>query len=387
MTGVSTGGSTTAGNGSGSTGGTTGSSTGSSVGAAVQALPITTFVYLKVTHSGVSETDELWGYDVATKQAALITNLPSSGTGGEVGIAGHSISPDRKSIAFAAYFRPDAADLATGLATAAIWTVAVDGTNFQRRSPTQPDSGGSGNACTIDASCGDSDYVCASALCRLRGFNIDVRDPAWAPDGSAIMFNIGDYWTKGDGTLGGGTVPWIALLAGGLPTAAIASPPCAQVSDVAYDPRGGAFLAINSVCVAGSDEGLWSYPLAGGAPTQIAGSSLDSVDVSLAPPSWTPDGAGFVFAGAAKTMIGGSTVQASDGLVYLTQGSTLGILASPPSADVYVDDITVSADGNYYAYTQRDSSDAMNIYVIDISSGSAVTTQVTSDGVSKAPRF
>src|SRR5205085_11432969 len=124
---------------------------------------------------------DLVAFDAASRQERLITNLKDSGAG--TSVWGHSISPDRKSLAFTAFFRPTQQDFDTGLATEQLWVVGMDGQGFRRLTPTTPNTGTSSTTCTIDATC-LSGYFCASppGLCRLRNFVVRLQDPSWAAD-------------------------------------------------------------------------------------------------------------------------------------------------------------------------------------------------------------
>ena len=202
------------------------------------------------------------------------------------------------------------------------------------------------------------------------------------------MFNIGQYWTSGTGRLSGGTTLFTIPAGGGVPSGVFATPPCGQVSDAAYDPRGGAFVAINSVCLDSAKEGVWLYPLSGGSPTQIAGPSQNQVNPVLDPPSWARDGSGFLFVGSTATTVAGAQVNANVGLLYVTSSGAIDVLIPVPAANDSIDSVTVSADGNFVAFALRDTTAVKSdIYVVDLRTQDFVTWAATTDGMSKEPRF
>src|SRR6185295_10736506 len=114
--------------------------------------------------------DVLVAYDLRSGDERVVTDLTGDGSDGWE-IWGASISPDRKRIAIASLYGPTKADTDTKLATRRIWTLATDGSDFERVTPVFENTGGG-----------------------RRLFTIEVDRPAFTQDGSEIIYNFGNYW-------------------------------------------------------------------------------------------------------------------------------------------------------------------------------------------------
>lgn len=324
------------------------------------ALVIPEGVLLYVYHQ-TADNDLLIARSLETGGEALITDLTGDGSSGW-NIEGFSISPDRKRVALASLYGPTDEDVATGLASRAIWTLSVDGTDFQRLTPTFPkDTQG------------------------RTGFQYSVDYPEWTADGSQVLYNFGTYWWEGT-TLEGGTFPWIVAADGSsLPTTFTISAPCTVIHP-ARNPVTGDFLFIHSVCVPGQGDGdgIYLYPAAGSdEPQQLVASTRveGGVDVFLSKPAWLPDGSGFLFMGGTA-----DTDWDVGLLIYDAQEGTISPLVPPP-ADATIYSVAMSPDGSKIVYCLHDDDGSEDLHLIDLSLESPIDTAITTDGKSCDPVF
>ncbi len=168
-----------------------------------------------------ADHDVLVARDLSNDDELVITDLTGDGSSGwEIG--GYSLSPDRRRIALASLYDPTDEDVATGLATRAIWTFAVDGTDFRRLTPTFPPDG-------------------------RQGFQYDIADPEWTADGSRVLFDFGEYWWEGT-TFKGGSFPWSVAADGSEPPKSFPTPADCTVMYPTRNPATGEFLFLHT-CV------------------------------------------------------------------------------------------------------------------------------------------
>ncbi|MBX3196621.1 MAG: hypothetical protein KF894_00590 [Labilithrix sp.] len=277
-------------------------------------------------------------------------------------IRGYALSPDRRRIAIASLRSPTKEDTATGLATRAIWTLAIDGTDFLRLTPTFPkdDQG------------------------RNR-FSYNVADPVWSADGSRVLYDFGSYWYEGT-TFSGGSVPWSVSAAGGEAPTSFPTQFGCSVIDPARNPATGEFLFIHSVCVPGQGDGdgLYLYPADGGTkPKKLLGSAhVDgSIDVHLEKASWISDGSGFLFIGGTSESDWTPSLFAYD-----MQAGTASPLVVPPQGSAIVS-VAMSPDASKIVYCLRNDDSTSDLHVIDVSAASPTDTPITTDGKSCYPSF
>lgn len=317
-------------------------------------------VLLYVYHHTPDE-DWLMALDLETGDEAIITDLTDDGSDGWE-IKGFSISPDRRRIALASLYNPTQADVATGLATRAIWTLAADGSDFRRLTPTfTNDSQG------------------------RTGFQYAVDSPEWTADGSHVVYNFGTYWWEGT-NLEGGSFPWVVAADGNsLPTTFETDASCSVLRPV-RNPITGEFLLIHSVCVPGQSQGpgFYLYPPNGGTdPTLLVASSRveGGVDVSLERAAWLPDGSGFLFLGG----IADTEWRTSLLLYNGTDNAIIPIVFAPP--DGYIDAVTLNGDATKIVYCARDADGNEDLRLLDLRPESPVDTAITTDGKSCDPSF
>lgn len=351
------GGSIATGGGTQATGGGGGLGGGGGGGVVGPVLPLGTLLYVRAS---TSDADWLIARDLATGAERVVTDLTGDGSSGWR-MYGYAVSADRRRIAVATIFAPTSADTATGLATRAIWTLATDGTDFRRLTPTFPNtSGGRSN------------------------FSIDVSTPVFSADGASVIFGLGNYWWENN-MLAGGTWPWSVSATGGLPTQWPTPIDCSVVYP-SRNPATGQLLFIHSVCIpGGAGNGLFLYPANGSStPQQLVASSRASggIDVSLSTPSWLADGTGFLYiASSADT-------DWRPGIFLFDLAHATSTLLLPPPADSAIDDVAISPDGTKIVYCLRDyASSSQNLLLIDLVPATPTTTALTTDGKSCSPSF
>lgn len=322
------------------------------------AIPEGTLLYV---YHQTADSDLLVARDLETGDEVVITDLTGDGSSGW-DIEGFALSPDRRRIALASLYNPTDDDVATGLATRAIWTLSTDGTDFQRLTPTFPNESQG-----------------------RTGFQYSVDYPEWTAEGSQVLYNFGTYWWEGT-TLEGGTFPWIVAADGSsLPTTFTISAPCTVIHP-SRNPITGDFLFIHSVCVPGQGDGdgVYLYPASGSDDAQQLVSSTrveGGVDVFLGKPAWLPDGSGFLFMG------GTADTDWNVGLlIYDMQEGTIAPLLPPPT-DAAITSVTMSGDASKIVYCSRDSDGNEDLHVIDLSLEAPTDTAITNDGKSCDPSF
>ncbi len=321
-------------------------------------LPSGTLLYLRAE---TKDKDLLVARDLASGDERVVTDLTGDGSSGW-DIWGYSLSPDRRRIAIASLYGPTKEDNATGLATRKIWTLATDGTDFRRVTPTFPNRSGG-----------------------RKQYSIDVSDPMWTADGANVVFDFGEYWWEGT-DLKGGTFPWSVSAAGGkLPSSMTTTTAC-TVLHPSRNPVTGDMLFIHSVCIPGSGtSGLYLYPEEGSTnPKELLASSRASggVDVFLETPSWISDGSGFLFIGSTE-----QTSWSPGVLLYDMAKGTATTVVAPP-ADGIIDSVAISPDGSKLVYALRNNdAGTHDLHLIDLASSELTDTAITTDGKSRRPWF
>lgn len=322
-------------------------------------LPDGTLLYLR--HE-TKDHDLLVARDLASGEERVVTDLTGDGSSGWE-IWGYALSPDRRRIAIASLYGPTKEDTATGLATRAIWTLATDGTDFRRLTPTFPN----------DAQ-------------GRKGFNYSVGGPMWTADGARVLYDFGSYWYEGT-TLAGGSVPWIVSASGDAPPESFPTPFGCSVLRPARNPATGEFLLIHSVCVPGQGDGngLYLYPADGGTkPKKLLASSraTGGIDVFLEKASWLADGSGFLFIGGTA-----DTDWSPSLLAYDMKAGTVSSLVVPPQGST-VYGAAISPDASKIVYCVRNDANATeDLHLLDLGGASPTDTAITTDGKSCDPSF
>jgi hypothetical protein len=322
-------------------------------------LPADTFLYVR---SVTADRDQLLARSFGTGQERLVTDLQGDGSDGWE-IWGHTISPDRTRIVIASLYGPTKADNDTKLATRRLWSLASDGTDFQRLTPVFENTGSG-----------------------MTNFNISVQDPMFTADGSGVLYDFGNWWYEGT-SLEGGSLPWLASLAGDVPSLFPTVSSCTVVNP-SVNPATGEVLFVHSVCVSSADEGLFLYPGEGGdEPVQLVarGFGAGAVDPSLETASWVGDGSGFIFVGAIDVKRGDVTESAVSLLAYdLVSGEVSALVI--PEPDSHVQAATISADATSIVYCLA-HDDSVDLHAIDLTQDPPVDEPITDDGISCYPAF
>ncbi|MBX3206542.1 MAG: hypothetical protein KF764_15815 [Labilithrix sp.] len=339
---------------SGSPGGASSSSGGSSGASGGPELPAGTLLYVRAE---TKDHDILVARDLESGDERVVTDLTGDGSSGW-NLDSYALSADRRRIAIASLYGPTKDDTATGLATRAIWSLATDGTDFRRLTPTFANKSG-----------GRSSY------------QIDVGKPMWTADGSSVVYGFGEYWMEGS-SLKGGSFPWVVSAAGGGTPAGIPTSTACTVIYPSRNPKTGDMLYIHNVCIPGQGErGLYLYPEAGSkSPQKLLDSSASGIDIYHASPSWLADGSGFLFIGSSA-----ETNQDLAIFAYDASAGTATIVATSP-ADTYVRGVAISPDATKIVYCLETDS-KRDLHLLDISKAPATDKAITSDRTSCHPSF
>jgi Tol biopolymer transport system component len=305
--------------------------------------------------------------DASTGESRELTDLD----GGEgFGLTSAAMSPDRRSVAFSAYFRLDGDDVspAGGLPHPGIWRVG-EGDRYEEIAPPlqQMDSG---TSCSSDTACAPLGMECnlVFGTCQLEAATFLTDDLAFDPAGDELWFTYGTYWLDGYYLAGGTTLASVPSNYGET-TAPKVHPndsSCTQVSDVAVDPSGDGLLALRSVCLDGSDEGVFRYDLPGLDATRAI-PTPEGFSISLTNPDWYPDGHGFVFVvyGAWDEDGDGVGDWYADGLVqYDAETDEVSLISAMPEGYSILDP-SISPDGDRIAMCVSGGGGS-DLYLVDL---------------------
>lgn len=343
---------------SGDTGssGSSGASGTSGTAGAASALPASTFLYVSKV---ARDRDVLIAYDTATGQTHTVTDLRGDGSEGW-SIDGYGLSPDRTRIAIASLYGPTKEDVDTKLSAQRIWTFAADGTDFRRLTPVFPNQ----------------------AAGRSQ-FQISVRNPVFSQSGKDVIYGYGEYWYEGTKLQGGSGIWSVEDASGRLPAFLQSSAPCSFVNP-SVDPKTGKLAVIHSICVGGSQDGIYLYaPDGSGTPEKLVGSDA-ALDVTLETPRWTSDGSGFVFIGTTTVMISGASTVVRGLFVFDMTTRKASPVVLPQTLDTLVVDATIAPDARAVVYCLR-KGEADDLHAIDLTTDPPTDAPITSDGKSCHP--
>jgi hypothetical protein len=292
----------------------------------------------------------------------VVTDLRGDGSDGWE-IWGHDISPDRRRIVLASLFGPTQADIDTGIATRSVWTLASDGSDFQRLTPVFENTGGG-----------------------RTNFNISVQDPVFTGDGRSVIYDFGNWWYEGT-ELQGGSLPWSVSTQGDVPEFFSTISSCSVINP-SVNPATGDVLFIHSVCVHAEDEGIFLYPSGGGTePTKLVdrGYGAGEVDPYLEKASWVADGSGFIFVGTIEVTRGTETDTANSLLAFDMTSGEIKVLVIP-DAETSVRSAAVARDGSAIVYCLA-HDDVTDLHAIDLTLDPPEDAPITDDGKSCDPVF
>ncbi len=315
-------------------------------GTLAAALPISTFVFERKQANG---NDHLVAMDVESRQQRVITTLAEGSVTGWK-IDGVTVSPDRTRIVLASPYGATVADNATGLSTNRLWNLDINGNDFRRITPVFPNTH-------------------AGQL----GWHIDVRDPAFSPDGQYVVY---DY---GEGDYSGGYVaPWFVAADGStLPSLISTSLDCSVNNNGVFNPVTGDLLLEHVVCIGGQKGGYFLYPNAGGAPDFLVND--DGISLSSEPPAFSADGSVFVYTGRTYS----DNIQS---LYAYSMSNRTVVPLIPGSANTDIINASFSPDDRYMVYCVK-AGNLYDLRVMDFSADPPTDTELTSDGVSCDPVF
>jgi Tol biopolymer transport system component len=310
-------------------------------GGSVAALPPTTFVFERKVANG---NDHLVAMDCVSGEQRVITTLADGSVAGYK-IDGATVSPDRTRVVISSLFGPTAEDNATGVATNRLWSLDMSGGDFRRLTPVFPNN-----------------HPGASS------WGIDVRDPAYSPDGQFVVFDYGE----GNGQ-SGYVAPWIVSSAGGsLPSLFQTGLDCSVNGNAAFNPVTGDMLLMHVVCIGGVKGGYYLYPKQGGAPDYLV--NEQGASLSSEPPAFSFDGSVFVYSARAYA----DNIQSLYAYV-MSERKVAPLVLGAQGMDIV--NAAFSPDNAHMVYCVR-QGDVYNLRVIDLSLNPPTDKALTNDGVS-----
>ena len=330
----------------------------------------------------------LYALDLRTGESRLFTDFPAEGQTGAT-VWGVDISPDRRWVVFAALFRPSLDDFVNATGSEIVWLVGSDGETFVRLSPPTPDLGATWTTCSQDPDCPDAQFCGSEGYCRLTFQTYEVTDPSWSPDGSGVVYAIGQYRSVGGSTVGGATLAALPI-SGGIPELfGVGDVDCGQVTDPALPPAGGALVAHASLCAEPAVDGIYAWDLATRQARLLVESSISTLYLPLATPAWLPDGSGFLFLAKDNFTDGrGGTFQGIGVFVYDVASGQNGAIIPPLAPGIDAESVAVSPDGTAVAVCfTSPANGAADIYVGSLAETPIRLAPLTSDGASCHPAW
>jgi Tol biopolymer transport system component len=312
--------------------------------------------------------DTLRIVDVRTGESRELADIEGAGDG--FGLTALAMAPDRRSVAFSAYFRLEESGWQPdrGMPHPGIWRVDASGEDFQMIAPPLPQMEGS--ACDIDADCAPLGMECNQLLgtCQLEAATYITDDLAFSADGEELWFTYGTYWLDGYYLAGGTTLASVDADYGesSVPEVHAKDTSCTQISDLAMHPDGDSMLALQSVCLDGGDEGVFRYDLPG-LDARRAVPTPEGFDITLTTPDWFPDGSGFVFVvyGGWDEDGDGWSDWYADGLVqYDVDSDEVSLISAMPEGYSILDP-SISPDGTQIAMCVSGGGGS-DLYLVDL---------------------
>lgn len=287
--------------------------------------------------------------DYLTGDQRVVTTLAEGSVAGWP-VDGIGVSADRTRLVIATLYGATQEDIDTGLATNILWSLDVEGGDFRRLTPpfenSRPD---------------------------VSSWRIDVRDPAFSPDGQFVVF---DY---GEGDFQEGYVaPWVVSAAGdSLPSLLETDFDCSVNGNGRFNPATGDLLLAHVVCLPEVDSGYYLYPSNGGAPDYIVNEV--GGDLSTEPPAFSHDGA--VLAYTARSYA--DEVQSLYAYI-LGERTVVPLVLGAEGIDIV--NASIAPDDLHLVYCVR-QGDAYDLRLLDLTTEPATDTALTDDGVSCDPEF
>lgn len=237
------------------------------------------------------DADQIYAFNVTSRTERRISALDDDG-GDEIGSV--ALSPDRKLIAFASYYRLDPATIPDdAFPTEAIHLMSVDGKYLGQLSPPIP--GPPTNSCTTDADCIDG-YVCFDfGRCSEPRPTASLFGLSWAPDQSAVWFEVSSFQWQQSGVVGGTRIGWATM--DGDVDINVGGTACSLVGDPTPRPGGEHVAALHSVCnTESSGLVLYSNPPSGPPMVVLDEADID-FDLNSGSMDWVSDGSAVALTG------------------------------------------------------------------------------------------
>lgn len=307
-------------------------------------LPATSIVFER-THPDDPSLESLHVLDLGTGEERLLTDIADTGSPGAA-IVGSALSPDRRWVLFATAHGFDESDVAMGSGARIVWRIAADGSVTERVSPRAPDTSLTGQVCRVQPDC-PADQACDTQRhrCYRTGEQLTTGNPAVGPDGSATYYEVGSFDFSTAGIAGGA---WLAEQRANDATVRFlgAEARCGLVTNPAPSPVPGIVLAIHTVCLDATQEGIHVWDTATGQHQLVVPHSMSGLDIQLETPDWLADGSGFAF--VARDFVDDETGRwlGAGAFVYdIASGRTERII--PPAAQGYdVDSLALAPTGD-----------------------------------------
>lgn len=322
-------------------------------------------VYLTYTDG---EYDSVRVIDTTTGESRELTDLE-----GGFGLSSVEMAPDRRSVAFAAYFRLEEGDISPGggLPHPGIWRVDTSGEHFEPIAPPLQQMESSAS-CASDSDCAPLGMECnlTFGTCQLEAASFTTNDLTFSPSGDELWFTYGTYWLDGYYLAGGTTLASVPSKVGHeatVPEIHLSDGSCTQLTDLAMHPDGGSLLGLQSVCLNNKDDGVFDFTLPGLDASRMIPTPR-GFDVTLTNPDWYPDGHGFVFVinGGWDEDGDGEEDWFSDGLVqYDLATDEVTLITAMPEGYAIIDP-TVSPDGAKIAMCVTGAGAGSDLYLIDL---------------------
>jgi hypothetical protein len=368
---LAAGGSSVAGGNSGTGGGVT---TPPVNPAAIEPLPPNSVAFFKghVRQDINAWRAQIWAYELDTKKQRMVTDLDDN-VSFENLAGGLELSPDRKWMAFSAFFRtlPTSYSVHTNL----IWKVSVDGKQFVQVTPLPTDTR---QRCDAQTACtGLAEQVCEEGRCTPFAWKLAYEGATWAPNSQTLMFHLVErycvmYFCK-NWTFTYPPGPWVTNASVAVlsdqpgvepkPIPAPALKDCSR-SNPMITPDGKRLAVI--------------YDCAGASGVQVSDPDGSNSKVvlkgTLRQMAWAPDGTAIYYLdGNNKQLV----------RLDLNTNAQQVLLDTPADDPLRMGHFTVSADGHWLFFNQIEvKTDKSDVYLYDLTHAMPGIQKLTEDGVS-----
>ena len=341
--------------------------------AAIEPLPPNSFVFWRahVRQDVNAWRAQIWTYNVDSKQQRLVTDLDNNVSFDHLA-GGLELSPDRKWVAYSAFFRTpqDPYSVHTNL----IWKVSVDGKQFVQVTPLPADPR---QRCDAQTPCtqGSADKVCEEGRCTPFAWRYTYERPRWAPDSQTLLFHLVEQYClmafcKNWNLYPPG--PWVVSASVAFQSARPGSEPkqlptpalkdCGQ-SNPMLKPDGKR-LALNFRCPGPEHGILVSDPDGSNASVVLKGLTGQM--------EWLPESDALYYVTTDnKRLI----------RLNVTDNTQQVILDTQPDDPLRIGHIAISPNGKWLFFSQNlVNSEDTNLYLTDLTTPTVEILQITNDG-------